>query len=150
MTQPERETALSRQAEEAVERAEASVSRHRELGPVWMAILVTASSLSVLASIYFIFNVHLMIGVNIFGEETEYYYFMLAMLLLSVPFVFGSIQTGIGYRLVLAGITGICVYLLDQIMSNAGLLLELNHALVALTPGLALMFIGSLWLQKVS
>lgn len=85
MTQPERETALSRQAEEAVERAEASVSRHRELGPVWMAILVTASSLSVLASIYFIFNVHLMIGVNIFGEETEYYYFMLAMLL---PLVF--------------------------------------------------------------
>ena len=75
---------------------------------------------------------------------------MLAMLLLSVPFVFGSIQTGIGYRLVLAGITGICVYLLDQILSNAGLLLDLNHALVALTPGLALVFIGSLWLQKVS
>lgn len=75
---------------------------------------------------------------------------MLAMLLLSVPFVFGSIQTGIGYRLVLAGITGICIYLLDQILSNAGLLLDLNHALVALTPGLALMFIGILWLQKVS
>ncbi len=75
---------------------------------------------------------------------------MLAMLLLSVPFVFGSRQTGIGYRLVLAGITGICVYLLDQILSNAGLLLDLNHALVALTPGLALMFIGSLWLQKVA
>ena len=75
---------------------------------------------------------------------------MLAMLLLSVPFVFGSIQTGIGYRLVLAGITGICVYLLDQILSNAGLLLDLNHALVALTPGLALMLIGSLWLQRVA
>ncbi len=75
---------------------------------------------------------------------------MLAMLLLSVPFVFGSRQAGIGYRLVLAGITGICVYLLDQISSNAGLLLDLNHALVALMPGLALMFIGSLWLQKVA
>ena len=49
----------------------------------------------------------------------------------------------------LAGITGICVYLLDQIVSNAGLLLNLSHALVALTPGLALMFIGSLWLQRV-
>ncbi len=85
MTQPERETALGRQAEEAVERAEASVSRHRELGPVWMTIVVTASTLSVLASIYFIFNVHLMIDVKIFGEETEYYYFMLAMLL---PLVF--------------------------------------------------------------
>ena len=85
MAQPERETALGRQAEEAVERAEASVSRHRDLGPVWMTIVVTASTLSVLASIYFIFNVHLMIDVKIFGEETEYYYFMLAMLL---PLVF--------------------------------------------------------------
>ena len=85
MTQPERETALSRQAEAAVDQAEASVSRHRDLGPVWMTIVVTASTLSVLASIYFIFNVHLMIGVKVFGEETEYYYFMLAMLL---PLVF--------------------------------------------------------------
>ena len=75
---------------------------------------------------------------------------MLAMLLLSVPFVFGSMRTGIGYRLVLAGITGICVYLLDQILSNAGLLLGLNPALVALTPGLALMFTGALWLRKVA
>ncbi len=74
---------------------------------------------------------------------------MLAMLLLSVPFVFGSRQAGIGSRLALAGVTGICVYLLDQILSNAGLLLDLNHALVALTPGLALMFIASLWLQRV-
>ena len=75
---------------------------------------------------------------------------MLAMLLLSVPFVFGSIGTGIGTRLLLAGITGICVYLLDQIFSNAGLLLDLNHALVALAPGLLLMLIGSLWLQRVA
>ena len=73
MTQPERETALSREAEGAVERAEASVIRHRDLGPVWMTIVVTASTLSVLASVYFIFNVHLMIDVKIFGEETEYY-----------------------------------------------------------------------------
>ena len=75
---------------------------------------------------------------------------MLAMLLLSVPFVFGSIRAGIGTRLVLAGITGICVYLLDQIFSNAGLLLNLNHALVALTPGVFLMLVGSLWLQRVA
>ena len=72
---------LDRQAKDAVEKAEAAVDRHRHLGPVWMAILVIAASLSVLASIYFIFNVHLMIGIKIFGEETEYYYFMLAMLL---------------------------------------------------------------------
>ncbi len=75
---------------------------------------------------------------------------MLAMLLLSVPFVFGSIRSGIGTRLVLAGITGICVYLLDQIFSNAGLLLNLNHAMVALTPGLVLLLTGRLWLQRVA
>jgi len=75
---------------------------------------------------------------------------MLAMLLLSVPFVFGSIRTGIGARLALAGITGICVYLLDQIFSNAGLLLNLHHALVALTPGLLLVLIGVFWLQRVA
>ena len=75
---------------------------------------------------------------------------MLAMLLLSVPFVFGSVRTGIGTRLVLAAITGICVFLFDQIFSNAGLLLNMNHALVALTPGLLLMLIGRLWLQRVA
>ena len=85
MAQSGEQAALSRQAEEAVEQAEASISRHRELGPMWMTILVAASSLSVLASIYFIFNIHLMIDVKIFGEETEYYYFMFAMLL---PLVF--------------------------------------------------------------
>ena len=85
MAEAGKEAAFDRRAEEAVERAEASVSRHRDLGPFWMAVLVVASSLSVLASIYFIFNIHLMIDVKIFGEETEYYYFMFAMLL---PLVF--------------------------------------------------------------
>lgn len=74
---------------------------------------------------------------------------MIAMLLLSVPFVFGSIRAGIALRLVLAGITGICVYLLDQILSNAGLLLGMNHALVALAPGLLLALLGRLWLGRI-
>ncbi len=77
-------------------------------------------------------------------------FIMIAMLLLSVPFVFGSIRTGLGNRLVLAGITGMCVYLLDQILSNAGLLLDLNYALVALAPGFILILTARLWLQRVA
>lgn len=73
----------------------------------------------------------------------------IAMVLLSVPFVFGSIRAGIGNRLVLAGITGIAVYLLDQIISNAGLLLNLSPVLVALVPGVLLICIAKIWLQRI-
>ena len=59
----------------------------------------------------------------------------IAMVLLSVPFVLGSVRGGISNRLVLAGITGICVYLLDQIVANIGLLLDLSFPMVALAPG---------------
>ncbi|MFQ5659628.1 MAG: LPS export ABC transporter permease LptG [Gammaproteobacteria bacterium] len=73
----------------------------------------------------------------------------IAMVLLSVPFVFGSVRAGLGNRLVLAGITGIGVYLLDQIIANAGLLLNLNPALTALAPGLLLIGVARFWLQRV-
>ena len=72
----------------------------------------------------------------------------IAMMLLSVPFVFGSVRTGVAYRLVLAGLTGLCVYLLDQIVSNVGLLLGLSFPIVALAPGLILLIIAKLWLDK--
>lgn len=73
----------------------------------------------------------------------------LGMLLLSIPFVFGSPRTGFAGRIVLAGITGIGVYLLDQIFSNAGLILGLNTALVALVPGILLIGISRIWLGRV-
>jgi len=72
----------------------------------------------------------------------------IAMMLLSVPFVFGSVRTGVAYRLVLAGITGLCVYLLDQIISNLGLLLNLSFPLVTLAPGLLLILVARLWLDR--
>ena len=75
---------------------------------------------------------------------------MLAMLLLSVPFVFGSPQTGLGNRLALASLAGLSVYLLDQILSNAGLLLELNYALIALAPGFVLALAAGLWLRRIA
>ncbi|MFT5350489.1 MAG: lipopolysaccharide export system permease protein [Gammaproteobacteria bacterium] len=74
----------------------------------------------------------------------------LAMVLLSVPFVFGSVRGGIANRLVLAGITGICVYLLDQIVANVGLLLDLSFPLVALAPGLLLIWLAVVWLQRMA
>jgi lipopolysaccharide export system permease protein len=74
---------------------------------------------------------------------------MLGMLLISVPFVFGSVRTGFGNRLVLAGVTGIIVYLSDQIFSNAGLILDLSPLIVALAPGTALIWAARLWLGRV-
>ena len=60
-----------------------------------------------------------------------------AMLLLSIPFVFGSVRAA-RQRLVLAAMLGMSVYLFDQIVANAGLLLRMNPAIVALVPGLML------------
>ena len=74
----------------------------------------------------------------------------IAMILLSIPFVFGSVRGGIANRLVLAGITGICVYLLDQLVANIGLLLDLSFAFVALAPGLILTWLAVVLLQKLA
>ena len=74
---------------------------------------------------------------------------MIAMLLLSIPFVFGSVRTGLGNRLVFATMLGISVYLFDQIVANTGLLLHLNPAFIALSPGLLLIGLASFWLRRV-
>ncbi len=73
----------------------------------------------------------------------------IAMLLLSIPFVLGSSRTGLVNKLVLAAMVGIGVYLLDQIIANAGLLLHLNPALIALFPGLALIVLANFWLRRI-
>ena len=73
----------------------------------------------------------------------------IAMLLLSIPFVLGFSRTGLVNKLVLAAMVGIGVYLLDQIIANAGLLLHLNPALIALFPGLALIVLANFWLRRI-
>jgi len=73
----------------------------------------------------------------------------IAMLLLSIPFVFGSIRIGLGNKLVLAALIGVAVYLLDQILANAGLLLRLDPAFVALVPSLMLILLAIVWLRRV-
>lgn len=72
-----------------------------------------------------------------------------AMLLLAIPFVFGSVRAGMGNRLILAAVTGIGVYLLEQIVANAGLVLNTNPAATALLPGLALIAIANSWLRRI-
>lgn len=72
----------------------------------------------------------------------------IAMLLLSVPFALGSVRGGIGGRLILAAVTGIGVYLFDQITSNTGLLLQINPVLVALVPALLLVWAARLVLRR--
>ncbi|MBS0423979.1 MAG: LPS export ABC transporter permease LptG [Proteobacteria bacterium] len=72
----------------------------------------------------------------------------IAMLLLSIPFVFGSIRSGLSNKLILATLIGMAVYLLDQIIANAGLILHLNPALVALGPGFTIIILANLWLRR--
>lgn len=72
-----------------------------------------------------------------------------AMLLLSIPFVFGSIRTGLSNKLVFAALIGIAVYLLDQIIANAGLILRLNPAFIALVPGLLMIILANVWLRRI-
>lgn len=72
----------------------------------------------------------------------------IAMLLLSIPFVFGSIRTGLSNKLVFAALIGIAVYLLDQIIANTGLILRLNPAFIALVPGFAMIILATLWLRR--
>jgi len=72
----------------------------------------------------------------------------IAMLLLSIPFVFGSIRSGLSNKLIFATLIGMGVYLLDQIIANAGLILHFNPALVALGPGFTIIILANLWLRR--
>jgi lipopolysaccharide export system permease protein len=74
---------------------------------------------------------------------------LMAMLALSVPFAFGSLRSGLGQRLILAALTGVGVYLLDQIVSNAGLLLNVDPIWVALGPGVVLAVAGQQVLSRM-
>lgn len=58
-----------------------------------------------------------------------------AMILLSVPFVMGSMRTASGgKRIMLATLTGLSLHLLNQLMTNVALLTEINSMLAASIP----------------
>ena len=58
-----------------------------------------------------------------------------AMVLLSLPFVFGSNRrVSAGKRIMLGSFVGIIFYFADQVIVNIGLLLSINPAIIALAP----------------
>ncbi|GGM01511.1 LPS export ABC transporter permease LptG [Pseudomonas asuensis] len=73
----------------------------------------------------------------------------LAMILLAVPFSFSQVRsTGLGSKLALGAITGLLVYLANQIIVNLGILFGLVPMLVGTVPALVmLVFSISLILQ---
>ncbi|MDT8363707.1 MAG: LPS export ABC transporter permease LptG [Nitrosomonas sp.] len=73
-----------------------------------------------------------------------------AMVLIAIPFVFGSVREGLSRKLVLASFVGIGVYLLDQIVANVGLTLRINPIITSLSPGLLLIAVAGYWLRRVA
>jgi lipopolysaccharide export system permease protein len=68
---------------------------------------------------------------------------MAAMILIAVPFAFGSLRTrGMGQRLMIGTMIGIVFTLIQQITSYLGLLLNVPPALTALTPSIVLAALG--------
>jgi lipopolysaccharide export system permease protein len=65
---------------------------------------------------------------------------MAAMILIAAPFVFGPLRSqGIGQRMMIGTMIGIVFSLVQQITTYLGLLLNLNPALTATAPSVALM-----------
>lgn len=73
----------------------------------------------------------------------------IAMILLAIPFTFGSVREGLGGKMILAAIIGVGVYLLDQIIANVGLLLHLNLAVTSILPSLIFITLAVFWLRRI-
>ena len=72
----------------------------------------------------------------------------LAMVLLSVPFAFGSLRgVSVGKRLILGSMAGLAFYLINQILANLGLLMGLNMALTVMMPVIAVSGLA-VWLLR--
>jgi lipopolysaccharide export system permease protein len=68
---------------------------------------------------------------------------MAAMILIAVPFAFGSLRTrGTGQRMMIGTMIGITFTLLQQITTYLGLLLDVSPALTATAPSIALAALG--------
>ncbi|MXS84916.1 LPS export ABC transporter permease LptG [Nitrosomonas sp. HPC101] len=72
----------------------------------------------------------------------------IAMILIAVPFIFGSVREGLGGKLVLAALMGISIYLFDQIIANIGLVFQLNPVVVSIAPGAVLIVTAAYWLLR--
>jgi len=69
---------------------------------------------------------------------------MAAMILIAIPFAFGSLRTrGMGQRVMIGAMIGIVFTLVQQITSHLALLLNVSPALAATAPSIALMAVAS-------
>jgi lipopolysaccharide export system permease protein len=74
----------------------------------------------------------------------------LVMVLLAVPFIFGSQRTmTAGHRILIGTMVGIGFHLLSQIFGYVGLVYEMNPVAAALTPTLVFFFAAIHLLRKV-
>lgn len=72
------------------------------------------------------------------------------MILLSIPFVFGSMRDATaGYRIALGSVVGVAFYMANQIVGHLGLLLSLNPILVVMTPMLVMLVFAVLAFRRV-
>jgi len=72
------------------------------------------------------------------------------MVLLAVPFVFGSLRSvGIGQRIMMGSLMGIVFYLLNQVFSYVGLVYQLNAVLSAVAPTLLFFVLAVILLRRV-
>ena len=76
----------------------------------------------------------------IFWQQMSLPLALIAMSLLAVPFVLGSVRTmSIGQRVAIGGSIGVVFYLSEQISGNVALLNEFNPALAAFAPDILLL-----------
>jgi lipopolysaccharide export system permease protein len=72
-----------------------------------------------------------------------------AMILIAVPFAFGSARTrGMGQRMMIGTMIGITFSLVQQITSYLGLLLNVSPALTATTPSIVLVALGVYFFRR--
>jgi len=74
----------------------------------------------------------------------------LAMVMISLPFVFGSGERGgIGRRVLLGAGVGVLFYLVDQVVAQLGLLVKLDPAITATAPAFVLFVTALLFAQRI-
>ena len=72
------------------------------------------------------------------------------MPVLALAFVFGSLRTGgSGARLMIGVVIGLAYYLASEMLANSGQVFNLNPALVAWLPSVALALITLIALQRI-
>ncbi len=86
----------------------------------------------------------------IFWQQMSLPLALIAMSLLAVPFVLGSVRSiSIGQRVAIGGSIGVVFYLSEQISGNVALLNEFNPALAAFVPDIVLLIAALYALQRV-